>query len=118
MYVSSGGGYSINNYNLTDIYITDISNHGDFTQMCYFTRQFIFIFLQSPSLQYLYYLNQIGIAMSPLSNNALFLNYDQNPFPEFFSKGLNVTLSTDDPLIFHYTEVSMLQGSNFDNTLS
>lgn len=86
--------------------------------MCYFTRQFIFIFLQSPSLQYLYYLNQIGIAMSPLSNNALFLNYDQNPFPEFFSKGLNVTLSTDDPLIFHYTEVSMLQGSNFDNTLS
>jgi adenosine deaminase len=55
----------------------------------------------------LYYLNQIGIAMSPLSNNALFLNYNQNPFPEFFAKGLNVTLSTDDPLIFHYTEVSI-----------
>ncbi|WAR05356.1 AMPD2-like protein, partial [Mya arenaria] len=30
-----------------------------------------------PVLQYLYYLSQIGIAMSPLSNNSLFLNYHQ-----------------------------------------
>ncbi|KAG1245877.1 hypothetical protein G6F68_014879 [Rhizopus microsporus] len=29
-----------------------------------------------PALQYLYYLAQIGIAMSPLSNNALFLTYE------------------------------------------
>jgi adenosine deaminase len=27
-----------------------------------------------------YYLKQIGLAMSPLSNNALFLTYDRNPF--------------------------------------
>jgi len=30
-----------------------------------------------PVLQYLYYLTQIGIAMSPLSNNSLFLNYNR-----------------------------------------
>lgn len=35
-----------------------------------------------PVLQYLYYLCQIGIAMSPLSNNSLFLNYHRNPLPE------------------------------------
>lgn len=28
---------------------------------------------KSPALQYLYYLAQIGISMSPLSNNLLFL---------------------------------------------
>eukprot|EP01034_Spumella_vulgaris_P023432 gene23432-29650_t len=33
------------------------------------------------SLQYLYYLSQVGIAMSPLSNNKLFLDYSKNPFP-------------------------------------
>jgi AMP deaminase len=71
------------------------------------------MFSQAPALQYLYYLNQIGIAMSPLSNNALFLNYNQNPFPEFFARGLNVTLSTDDPLIFHYTQVRMYSCYNF-----
>ena len=35
--------------------------------------------VQVPVLQYLYYLAQIGIAMSPLSNNSLFLNYHRNP---------------------------------------
>ena len=30
-----------------------------------------------PVLQYLYYLCQIGLAMSPLSNNSLFLNYNR-----------------------------------------
>jgi AMP deaminase len=33
-----------------------------------------------PVMQYLYYLKQIGLAMSPLSNNALFLTYDRNPY--------------------------------------
>ena len=37
-----------------------------------------------PALQYLYYLEQIGLAMSPLSNNALFINYERNPLPAFF----------------------------------
>ena len=35
------------------------------------------LLLQVPVLQYLYYLSQIGIAMSPLSNNSLFLNYNR-----------------------------------------
>jgi AMP deaminase len=55
------------------------------------------------SLQFLYYLSQIGIAVSPLSNNLLFLNYQKNPFIVYFRQGLNVSLSTDDPLILHHT---------------
>jgi AMP deaminase len=58
-----------------------------------------------PVLQYLYYLCQIGIAMSPLSNNSLFLNYHRNPLPEFLARGLVISLSTDDPLQFHFTKV-------------
>lgn len=61
---------------------------------------------QAPVLQYLYYLAQIGIAMSPLSNNSLFLSYHRNPLPEYLSRGLMVSLSTDDPLQFHFTKVS------------
>ena len=46
--------------------------------------------------------------MSPLSNNALFLTYERNPLPDFFKVGLNVSLSTDDPLQFHFTKVRLL----------
>jgi len=59
-----------------------------------------------PALQYLFYLKHIGLAMSPLSNNALFLTYERNPLPDFFKMGLNVSLSTDDPLQFHFTKVN------------
>ncbi|VDM08475.1 unnamed protein product [Wuchereria bancrofti] len=45
-----------------------------------------------PVLQYLFYLSQIGIAMSPLSNNSLFISYHRNPLPEFHMKGLNEAL--------------------------
>ncbi|KAI7695338.1 AMP deaminase 2 [Sarcoptes scabiei] len=62
-----------------------------------------------PVLQYLYYLTQIGIAMSPLSNNSLFLNYHRNPLPEFASRGLFVSLSTDDPLQFHFTKEPLME---------
>ncbi|KAK4047014.1 AMP deaminase [Microbotryomycetes sp. JL201] len=62
-----------------------------------------------PALQYLYYLKQIGIAMSPLSNNALFLTYERNPFSNFFKAGMNVSLSTDDPLQFHFTKEPLLE---------
>lgn len=62
-----------------------------------------------PFVQYLYYLGQIGIAMSPLSNNALFLTYDKNPFPSYFKRGLNVALSTDDPLQFSYTREPLIE---------
>ncbi|XP_077524432.1 AMP deaminase isoform X2 [Amblyomma americanum] len=62
-----------------------------------------------PVLQYLYYLAQIGIAMSPLSNNSLFLNYHRNPLPEYLSRGLCVSLSTDDPLQFHFTKEPLME---------
>ena len=57
---------------------------------------------RSPALQYLYYLAQIGLCMSPLSNNSLFLDYHRNPFPLFFARGLSLSLSTDDPLMVHF----------------
>lgn len=63
----------------------------------------------SPSLQYLYYLERIGCSLSPLSNNALFLKYGDNPFIDFFKRGLNVTLSTDDPLQFHSTQQPLIE---------
>lgn len=62
-----------------------------------------------PFVQYLYYLDQVGVAMSPLSNNALFLTYDKNPFPYYFKRGLNVSLSTDDPLQFSYTREPLIE---------
>lgn len=64
---------------------------------------------KSVALQYLYYLAQIGIAMSPLSNNRLFLEYHRNPFPTYHARGLNVSLSTDDPLMLHYTKDPLLE---------
>nr|CAD1833052.1 unnamed protein product [Ananas comosus var. bracteatus] len=64
---------------------------------------------KSPVLQYLYYLAQIGLAMSPLSNNSLFLDYHRNPFQTFFARGLNVSLSTDDPLQIHLTKEPLVE---------
>lgn len=62
-----------------------------------------------PLLQYIFYLDRIGIAMSPLSNNALFLAYDKNPFLSYFKRGLNVSLSTDDPLQFAFTKEPLIE---------
>lgn len=64
---------------------------------------------KSPVLQYLFYLTQVGVAMSPLSNNALFCEYTKNPLPAFFKRGLNVTLSTDDPLQFAFTREPLME---------
>ena len=50
-----------------------------------------------------------GIAMSPLSNNSLFLNYPRSPFPDYLARGLNVSLSTDDPLQFHFTKEPLME---------
>ena len=47
--------------------------------------------------------------MLPLSNNALFLTYDKNPFYSFFKRGMNVSLSTDDPLQFSYTKEPLIE---------
>ncbi|KFY38853.1 hypothetical protein V495_06332 [Pseudogymnoascus sp. VKM F-4514 (FW-929)] len=62
-----------------------------------------------PFLQYIFYLEQIGVAMSPLSNNALFLAYERNPFLSYFKRGLNVSLSTDDPLQFAFTKEALIE---------
>ncbi|KAI9761965.1 MAG: protein phosphatase 2A regulatory subunit cdc55 [Chaenotheca gracillima] len=62
-----------------------------------------------PLLQYIFYLEQIGVAMSPLSNNALFLAYDRNPFLQYYKRGLNVSLSTDDPLQFAFTKEPLIE---------
>lgn len=56
-----------------------------------------------------YYFFFKGLAVSPLSNAALFLDYDKNPFPVFFKRGLNVSLSTDDPLQFSYTRFPLIE---------
>lgn len=64
---------------------------------------------KSPCLQYLYYLGQVGLCMSPLSNNSLFLDYHKNPFPAFFARGLSVSLSTDDPLQIHLTKEPLVE---------
>lgn len=76
----------------------------------------ILCFPQVPALQYLYYLAQIGIAMSPLSNNSLFLNYQRNPLPDFLARGLMVSLSTDDPLMFHFTKVKVPYSNSLSKT--
>ena len=47
--------------------------------------------------------------MSPLSNNSLFLNYPRSPFPDYLARGLNVSLSTDDPLQFHFTKEPLME---------
>lgn len=47
--------------------------------------------------------------MSPLSNNSLFLDYHRNPLPMFFQRGLNVSLSTDDPLQIHLTKEPLVE---------
>ncbi|UJR10172.1 hypothetical protein I4U23_014388 [Adineta vaga] len=64
---------------------------------------------KSPVLQYLFYLCQIGIAMSPLSNNSLFINYNRNPMLEYFERGLCVSISTDDPMQFHFTKEPLME---------
>lgn len=63
----------------------------------------------TPAIQYLYYLAQMGIAMSPLSNNMLFLEYNKNPLPQYLARGLLISLSTDDPLQFHYTKEALME---------
>ncbi|XP_012671133.2 AMP deaminase 1 isoform X2 [Clupea harengus] len=64
---------------------------------------------KSPALQYLYFLTQLPIAMSPLSNNSLFLEYSKNPLLEFLKKGLVISLSTDDPMQFHFTREPLME---------
>ena len=64
---------------------------------------------KNPTLEYLFYLDQIGIAVPPTSNNFLFLKLKNNPFDKFFRRGLNVSISTDDPMLFHLSHHPLLE---------
>lgn len=39
----------------------------------------------------------------------MFIDYHRNPFPTFFLRGLNVSLSTDDPLQIHLTKEPLVE---------
>ena len=85
------------------------TDHLAATALCAHSISHGLLLRKVPFLQYIFYLDQIGIAMSPLSNNALFLAYDRNPFLSYFKKGLNVSLSTDDPLQFAFTKEPLIE---------
>eukprot|EP00771_Trimastix_marina_P003312 gnl/Trimastix_PCT/4549.p1 GENE.gnl/Trimastix_PCT/4549~~gnl/Trimastix_PCT/4549.p1 ORF type:complete len:726 (-),score=176.77 gnl/Trimastix_PCT/4549:1056-3233(-) len=65
--------------------------------------------MDGAALQYLYYLAQIGISVSPTSNNALFMEMTSHPFHKYFKRGLNVSLSTDDPMQMHLSSAALLE---------
>jgi AMP deaminase len=44
-----------------------------------------------------------------MSNNALFLKMKDSPFLHFFNRGLNVSLSSDDPMMFHLSEQPLME---------
>eukprot|EP00854_Cymbomonas_tetramitiformis_P011458 gene11458-13542_t len=58
----------------------------------------------TPSLQYLYYLAQIGMSLCPLSNHHLFTRLSDSPVEIMHKRGLCVALGTDDPMQFHTSE--------------
>ncbi len=37
------------------------------------------------------------------------MKYKDNPFPTFFARGLNITLSTDHPLLYHMTSQPLIE---------
>jgi AMP deaminase len=61
------------------------------------------------TLQYLYYLAQVGLAMCPLSNDSLFTPLHLSPVGLLFKRGLRVALGTDDPLQFHATPAPLIE---------
>jgi len=63
----------------------------------------------SPTLQYLFVMSQVGLSVSPLSNNILFCPLEKSPFKNFMHCGMNVALSTDDPLQFHTTQEPLVE---------
>ena len=42
-------------------------------------------------------------------NNSLFLAYSRSPLPDYLARGLNVSISTDDPLQFHFTKEPLME---------
>jgi hypothetical protein len=62
-----------------------------------------------PALQYLYYIDQIPLALTPLSNDTLFKKLRHSPIPKFHRIGLITCIGTDDPLQFHTTHNPLLE---------
>jgi len=55
-------------------------------------------------LQYLFYLEQIGISMAILNEDAIVVNYREHPFNKFMKRGLRVSIATAAPLQIHFTK--------------
>jgi len=62
---------------------------------------------KDPALEYLYYLGQVPLSMSPISSE--FSEYLQHPFPNFFKRGLMVSLASHFPLQFHHTQEPLVE---------
>lgn len=60
--------------------------------------------------QYLYYLTQINVSMSPIFESKVFLETAaSHPFLKFFRTGLNLSISTANPLLAHMTNQPLLE---------
>ena len=60
-------------------------------------------------LLFLYCKTKFGCAMSPISNNYLSRNFKYSHINLLFDCGLKMSLTTDDPLMFHYSENPLLE---------
>merc|ERR1711918_97524 len=90
-------GEAGNLHHLASAYLTAESiNHGNGLR-------------HSPTLEYMYYLSQIGLALCPLSNNSLFVKLKDSPIGNLINKGLKASLCTDDPLQFHMTQEPLIE---------
>jgi len=61
------------------------------------------------TLQYLYYLSEIGISSSIIKENCLVIDYQNHPFKVFFKRGLNISVSTGSPLLLHLSDESLTE---------
>lgn len=52
---------------------------------------------------------QVGLSVSPMSNDFLFLRLKDSPLRDFLQCGLNATVSTDGPTIFHLSGDPLLE---------
>ena len=69
------------------------------------TFQSLFPFTRVPFRGYPISDNRSHVFGRPADFSRLrFLAYEKSPFPVYFARGLNVSLSTDDPLMFHQTK--------------
>jgi AMP deaminase len=61
-------------------------------------------------VQYLFYLTQIHVTMSPIFESKVFLDHSSShPFHKFFRRGLNLSISTANPLLAHLTNEPFLE---------